>query len=150
MKLLQAQLRVLGGTICLVKANGRQNVSPDARRLHDHLLHEFRREHLANGSTPRNNENTTLSSLFLIFLQRKRKLIYKELYAAKEIAILERANELDKRRIAHALKNGSTIAKSFVPLPMVVNILNDPQKLVCDAEEVKATTRAFHYAHSCK
>ena len=49
-------------------------------------------------------------------------------------------------RIVDALKGGSTcklFSQPFIPLPMVVNSLDDPSILICDPQGVKDETQKY-------
>ena len=73
-------------------------------------------------------------------------MLYKELYKECTLEIMRRANQEDRRHIANALKGGSTqrlFVDQYVPFPMVVNSLDDPTKLICDPQGVKAETRRY-------
>ncbi|KAF9530624.1 hypothetical protein CPB83DRAFT_763031, partial [Crepidotus variabilis] len=66
-----------------------------------------------------------------------------------------RAKKRDQWRIQQALKGSTKFLNAssfdFIPFPLIVNDLDDPHKLVCDPEGVKATTRAYFerlYDHS--
>ena len=81
-------------------------------------------------------------------------MLYKELYKEHTLEIMLQANQEDRRHIANALKGGSTrklFVDQYVAFPMVVNSLDDPTKLICDPQGVKAETRRYFetlYDHS--
>ena len=86
------------------------------------------------------------------------KILHKSLYAECAKEIILHTKESDKWWMIAALK-GSTKRmvqmSGFVPLPLVLNDLDQPDKLVCDPEGVKATTCKYFeqlYDHSrvCK
>jgi len=91
----------------------------------------------------------------LIFLTNHRKSLHKSLFAEHSKEIMAQAKLADKRKIAFALKGNSTrrLAQNFdyIPLPLAVNDLDDPEKLICSPEGVKATTMEYFrrlYDHS--
>jgi hypothetical protein len=137
-------LRILGGTIRLEKSGADAQVSLKARQMHQ----STHREYLHRES----QHNDDIS--FLIYLQRRRRALYKSLYRERTLEIALRANQEDRRRIFDALRGGSTrklFTQPFVPLPMVVNSLDDPDRLICDPQGVKAETRKYFenlYDHS--
>ena len=95
------------------------------------------------------------SQTLLQFLVGKRRLLHKTLFAERSKEIVQRAKLSAKNQILGALKGGSTkkLIQSypFIPLPLVVNDLDMPQKLICDPEGVKSTTREYFtrlYDHS--
>jgi hypothetical protein len=83
---------------------------------------------------------------FLKHLNRDRQLLHKSLYAERAKEIMLCAKQSDKRRIFMGL-HGSTKkmmhSTNFVPLPFALNDLDNPEKLICDPEGVKATTREY-------
>ena len=91
----------------------------------------------------------------LDFLSKSRKLLHKELFAARAKEVLLQAKQSERRQIAYALRSGSTkrLVQSYeyIPLPLAVNDLDDPGKLVCNPEGVKSITRDYFtrlYDHS--
>jgi hypothetical protein len=125
-----SKLKSLGGAICFEKSNQMIHVSLKAMKYHWN----------ARRDCERNGEN------LLQFLTKNRRALYKSLYAERAKEIVFRAKQSDKRRIAAALR-GSTKkmiqSSHFVPLPFALNNLDEPDKLVCDPEGVKATTREY-------
>ena len=137
-------LRTLGGTIGLEKSDMEAHVSLKARQMHQSLYLEYlHREDQADNDSP-----------FLTYLQRRRRLMYKNLYRERTQEIALRANQEDRMRIVDALRGGSTrklFSQPFIPLPMVVNSLDDPSTLICDPQGVKDETRKYFeklYDHS--
>ena len=137
-------LRTLGGAIRLEKSEMEAHVSLKAR-----LMHQFTYLEYLHREDQVNNDIS-----FLTYLQRRRRLMYKNLYRERTQEIALRANLEDKMRIADALKGGSTrklFSQPFIPLPMVVNSLDDPSILICDPQGVKDETRKYFenlYDHS--
>ena len=90
----------------------------------------------------------------LKILTGNRKALYKTLYAERAKEIVRRAKEADRRQVALALKGSMKKmiqTSTFVPLPFALNDLDNPDKLICDPEGVKATTREYFkrlYDHS--
>jgi len=89
------------------------------------------------------------------FLVKKQRSLYKALFAEKLKEILLRTCLVDRQWIAAALKSSSTQkliqSSEFIPFPLALNDLDDPDKLVCDLEGVKSTTRDYFmrlYDHS--
>jgi hypothetical protein len=123
-------LRSIGGAIRFEKSNQTTHVSPKALECHTKAL----RNRTKSGGSIHDT------------LTRSRKLLHKNLYAETSKEIVHQAKEADKRRIAMALR-GSTKkmiqSSSYVPLPLAVNDLDEPERLICDPEGVKATTREY-------
>lgn len=123
-------LRSIGGAIRFEKSSRTTHVSPKALEHHTKALHN----------------QTKSGGSICDMLTRSRKLLHKNLYAETSKEIVHQAKEADKRRIAMALR-GSTKkmiqSSSYVPLPLAVNDLDEPERLICDPEGVKATTREY-------
>ena len=82
-------------------------------------------------------------------------MLHKLLFAEKSKEIVLRARLGERQRIAAALKGGSTRkliqSSNFVSFPLALNDLDDAEKLVCNPEGVKSTTREYFsrlYDHS--
>ena len=140
-KTIATDLRSIGGAIRYEKSNRTVQVSPKAMKHHEkaRLAYLKSREPGAD---------------ILKILTGNRKALYKTLYAERAKEIVRRAKEADRRQVALALK-GSTKkmiqTSTFVPLPFALNDLDNPDKLICDPEGVKATTREYFkrlYDHS--
>ena len=91
----------------------------------------------------------------LQFLAKRRRALHKSLFAERSKEIVLQAKLFDRNQISAALKGGSTkkLVQSypFILLPLVVNDLDSPEKLICDPEGVKMTTRDYFtrlYDHS--
>jgi hypothetical protein len=133
-------LQTIGGAIFFERSKRTVHISPKAMQYHMRAIHDHQR------SGDRSN--------LLQFLIKRRRILHKSLYAERAKEIILRAKESDKRRMIAALK-GSTKrmvqTSGFVPLPLALNDLDQPDKLVCDPEGVKATTRKYFeqlYDHS--
>ena len=92
---------------------------------------------------------------FVQYLTRKRRRLYKSLFAERSKEIMLQVRVGDRQRIAAALKSGSTQRlvhmSDFIPLPLAINDLDDPERLICDPKGVKSTTRDYFtrlYDHS--
>jgi len=132
-------IRHVGGAIRFEKSNRTVHVSLKAMNHHRNAL-----------------ENSQDSQGLLAFLTNHRKLLHKNLFAERSKEIITRAKLADRRKIAAALKGNSTRRlvqnSDYIPLPLAVNDLDNPEKLVCDPEGVKATTMEYFrrlYDHSC-
>jgi len=139
-KSIVANLRAIGGAIRYERSNRNAHVSPKAIKHHENALAAYLES----------REETNV----LQILNKDRKALHKTLYAERAKEIVLRAKEADKRQISIALR-GSTKkmiqTSTFVPLPFALNDLDDPDKLVCDPEGVKETTRKYFtrlYDHS--
>jgi len=134
-------LKHVGGAICFEKSGRIARVSLKARDLHMHALGDFARE---------------VSNIpFVQYLTRKHKRLYKLLFAERLKEIILQARIGDRQRIAAALKSSLTQKfvhlSDFIPFPLAINDLDDPERLVCDPEGVKSTTRDYFtrlYDHS--
>ncbi len=135
-QIIVCQIRTIGATILFEKSNQTHHVSDRAKRYHSKALRAHEISILCPDSC----------SSFLQYLHRERKVLHKALYAEKAKEIMLRARNSDRRRISMAL-NGSTKkmlqSTNFVPLPFALNDLDDPEKLVCDPQGIKATTREY-------
>ncbi|KIJ95502.1 hypothetical protein K443DRAFT_11320, partial [Laccaria amethystina LaAM-08-1] len=136
------ELRAVGGAIHLEKFGQTARISLKATHVYHLAAAEFQ---LDPGS----------SETLLHFLTRRRRLLHKRLFAERSKEIILRAKLFSKNQIYMALRGGSTkkLVQSypFIPLPLVVNDLDSPQKLICDPEGVKSTTRKYFtrlYDHS--
>jgi hypothetical protein len=136
------ELRAVGGAIRLKKFGQTARISLKATHVYRLAAAEFQ---LDPGS----------SETLLHFLTRRRRLLHKRLFAERSKEIILRAKLFSKNQIYTALRGGSTkkLVQSypFIPLPLVVNDLDSPQKLICDPEGVKSTTRKYFtrlYDHS--
>jgi len=136
-KSIVLKIRHVGGAIRFERSNRTAHVSLKAMRHHSDALAS------SHSQTP------------LIFLTNHRKSLHKSLFAEHSKEIMAQAKLADKRKIAFALKGNSTrrLAQNFdyIPLPLAVNDLDDPEKLICSPEGVKATTMEYFrrlYDHS--
>jgi hypothetical protein len=91
----------------------------------------------------------------ITILTNSRKLLHKRLFAERSKEIMTWAKLLDKRKITAVLLGNSTrkLAQNYdyVPLPLVIDELDNPEKLICDPEQVKSTTMEYFkrlYDHS--
>ena len=137
-KTIVAAIRTIGGAIRYERSNHTAHVSPRAMKHHKSAL-----------ASRQSHEDDLLQ-----VLSRERKILHKTLYAEQAKEVTLRAKQTDKRQIFMALR-GSTKkmvqASNFVPLPFALNDLDDPEKLICDPEGVKETTRKYFtrlYDHS--
>lgn len=128
-----ADVRHIGGAIRFEKSNRTVHVSLKAMKHHSCAINEL----------AVSQDDCTL----IYYLIRKRRILHKSLFSERAEEIVCRAKEADKQRIAYALKSGSTKklvqATNYIPLPLAVNDLDDPVKLVCGPDGVKATTREY-------
>lgn len=136
-KSIVLDIRLVGGAIRFERSGRTAHISLKAMRFHSNAL---ARSH---------------SQTLLIFLTNHRKSLHKQLFAERSKEIMARARLADRRKIAFALKGNSTrrLAQSFdyIPLPLAVNDLDNPEKLICSPEGVKATTMEYFrrlYDHS--
>jgi len=134
-------LKHVGGAIRFEKLGCIARVSLKVRDLHMCALGDFAHE---ASDIP-----------FVQYLTRKRKQLYKSLFAERSKEIILWARIGDRQRIAATLKSGSTWKfvhlSDFIPFPLAINDLDDPERLVCDPEGVKSTTRDYFtrlYDHS--
>ncbi|KAF8157252.1 hypothetical protein B0H34DRAFT_675560 [Crassisporium funariophilum] len=122
-----SQMRTIGGAIRFEKSCRVVLVSPKAMKHHAKAMSQ---------------NHTDLLQHF----NKSRRALNKSLYTERAKEIIARAKASDKWQIASALR-GSTKkminASNFVPLPFALNDLDQPDKLVCDPEGVKATTREY-------
>ena len=133
-------IRTIGGVIYFKRSGCTVHISPKAMQYHVH--------------TTCDHQRSEDRSSMLQFLIKQWRILHKSLYAehAKEIILC--AKESDKRRIFAALKGstkGMVQTSDFVPLPLTLNDLDQPEKLVCDPEGVKTTTCKYFehlYDHS--
>ena len=130
----------VGGAIYFERSGCTVHISPKAMQYHT--------------CATRNHQRSEDRSTLLQFLVKQWRILHKSLYAERAKEIILCAKESDKRRVTTALK-GSTKrmirTSDFVPLPFALNDLDQPEKLVCDPEGVKATTREYFkrlYDHS--
>jgi hypothetical protein len=125
-----SNIRHVGGAIYFGKSDGSAHVSLKAMKLHSNAL---------RSSSPSNSVHHILT--------KNRKTLHKQLFAEHAKEIMARAKVSDKRKITAALMGNSTrkLAHNFdyVPLPLAVNDLNNPDRLVCNPEEVKRTTMDY-------
>ena len=135
-------IRTAGGAIHFERSGRTVHISLKAMQYHTRAVHDHQR-----------SEDRVRSNL-LKFLIQKRRTLHKSLYVERAKEIILRAKESDRRRMTAALK-GSTKrmvqTSKFVPLPLALNDLDQPDKLVCDPEGVKAITRKYFeqlYDHS--
>jgi hypothetical protein len=91
----------------------------------------------------------------LTFLTNHRKLLHKKLFAECSKEIMACAKLADQRKIATVLKSSSTKSLvqglGYIPLPLAVNDIDDPEKLVCSPQAVKAMMMEYFrrlYDHS--
>ena len=136
-KSIVLEIRLVGGAIRFERSGRTAQISLKAMRFHSNAL---ARSHLQN---------------LLILLTNHRKSLHKQLFAERSKEIMARARLADRRKIALALKGNSTrrLAQNFdyIPLPLAVNDLDNPEKLICNPEGVKATTMEYFrrlYDHS--
>jgi hypothetical protein len=141
-KTIVASIRTIGGAIRFEKSNRTVHVSPKAMKHHA--------DKLRLASSIQSQERPNLLQAFSM----DRKILHKTLYAERAKEIVSRAKQADKRQIFMALR-GSTKkmvnTSDFVPLPFALNDLDNPERLVCDPEGVKETTRKYFtrlYDHS--
>ena len=130
---LVISLHTLGGAIRLEKSEMEVHVSLKVRLMHQFTYLEYLHQE--------DQVNDDIS--FLTYLQRRCCLMYKNLYREHTQEIALQANLEDKMRIVDALKGGSTrkfFSQPFIPLPMVINSLDDPSILICDPQGVKDET----------
>ena len=134
-------LKHVGGAIHFEKLGHIARVSLKVRDLHMHALGDFARE---ASDIP-----------FVQYLTRKCKRLYKSLFAERSKEIILQACIGDRQQIAATLKSSSTWKfvhlSDFIPFPLAINNLDDPERLVCDPEGVKSTTRDYFtrlYDHS--
>ena len=135
-------LHTIGGAIRFEKSGRTAHISLKATHVYCCAASDFR---CNQGST----------DTLLQFLTKERRLLHKRLFTERSKEIILRAKFSDKSRISAALKGGSTknLVQSypFIPLPLVVNDVDDPEKLICDPEGVKSSTREYFtrlYDHS--
>lgn len=144
-------MKAIGGAIRLEKSELTVHVSLKAERLHMSLHQVYIRNSADSNSRPGVHD---MPISYLVFLQRKRRALYKDLYTEQSREIIDRAKKADWRKIVDALMGNSTkklFAKSFIPFPLIVNDLDIPTKLVGNPEGVKSTTRKYFeklYDHS--
>ena len=136
-----ADIKLVGGAIHFEKSNCMARVLLKAKDLHTHALHDFSQE----------TSNSTLTK----YLAMKHRCFYKSLFAERSREILLQAHLRDKQQITAALRGGSTQklvqSADFIPFPLALNDLDNPDKLICDAEGVKSMTRDYFtrlYDHS--
>jgi len=136
------ELRAVGGAIRFEKSGHTAHISLKVTHVYRCAAVNFERD--------RGSFETLLQSLV-----GKRRLLHKTLFAERSKEIVQRAKLFAKNQILTALKGGSTkkLVQSypFIPLPLVVNDLDSPQKLICDPEGVKSTMREYFtrlYDHS--
>ena len=86
-------------------------------------------------------ENSQNAQDVLAFLIIRRKLLHKNLFAERSKEIITWVKLAGKRKIAAALKGNLTRKlvqnSDYIPLPLAVNDLDSPEKLVCSPEGVK-------------
>jgi hypothetical protein len=140
-KVIVSDIRRVGGAIRFENSDRLACVSLKAKDLHASALRDFSRE----------RPDVT----FVQYLKLLRRQLHKLLFAEKSKEVLLRARLGERLRIAAALKGGSTRkliqSSSFISFPLALNDLDDPEKLVCDPEGVKSTTREYFsrlYDHS--
>jgi hypothetical protein len=133
-----SNIRHVGGAIRREKSDGLVHVSLKALKHHSDAL-----------------KNSSPSNSVLHILTKHRKALHKRLFAECAKETIARAKLLDKRKITAALMGNSTrkLAQNFdyVPLPLAVNDLDNPDRLICNPTEVKTTTMAYFqklYDHS--
>ncbi|KDR65176.1 hypothetical protein GALMADRAFT_162465 [Galerina marginata CBS 339.88] len=128
------ELRAIGGAI-------RFERSTQAIHLSSKAL-----EHYKKAARSHQKSKSGGSQSIHNILTHSRKSLHKILYAETSKEIVQQAKEADKRRITMALR-GSTKkmiqSSSYVPLPLAVNDLDEPEKLICNPDGVKATTRQY-------
>lgn len=141
-KTIVASIRTIGGAIRFEKSCRTAHVSPKALKYHEDKLGLI------------TMQSRGQPSLLLKVFSTDRRALHKTLYAERAKEIVSRAKQADKRQVFMALR-GSTKkmvqASDFVPLPFALNDLDDPERLVCDPEGVKETTRKYFtrlYDHS--
>jgi hypothetical protein len=132
----------IGSVICFEKSGHMAHISLKAVHAHRCAVADF-------------NHDGGPDETLLQFLVKRRRVLHKSLFAESSKEIILRAKLSDKNQISAALKGGSTkkLVQSypFIPLPHVVNDLDSPEKLICDPEGVKTTTREYFtrlYDHS--
>jgi hypothetical protein len=140
-KVTNAKIKGLVCDICTAgraihfKRSGRTvHILPKAMQYHTHAVHDHRR-----------SEDRIRSNL-LKFLIQQRWILHKSLYVERAKEIILHAKESDKQRMIAALKGstkGMVQMSEFVLLPFALNDLDQPEKLICDPEGVKATTRKY-------
>ena len=134
-KKIVAEIHTIGGAIRYEKSNRTAHVSPKTMRYHQDALWALLTRH---------EDVNNLTQI----LSRQRRALHKALYAERAKEIVTRAKQADKRQIFMALK-GSTkkmiqaSVTDFIPLPYALVDLDNPEKLICDPEGVKATTREY-------
>ena len=133
-----SNIRHIGGAIRFEKSHRTAHVSFKAMNLHYDAL-----------------ARSSLSLSVLHLLTNDRKTSHKLLFAERSKEIMTRAKIRDRRKIAAALMGNSTrkLVQNFeyIPLPLAVNDLDNPEKLVCSPEAVKSMTMEYFkrlYDHS--
>lgn len=133
-----SNIRHVGGAIRFEKSDGVAHVSRKAMKHHSDAT-----------------ENSSPSNSILHLLNKSRKTLHKQLFSERAKEIIARAKLSDKKKITAALIGNSTrkLAQSFdyIPLPLAVNDLDNPDRLVCNPKEVKTTTMNYFkklYDHS--
>jgi len=133
-----SNIRHIGGAIQYEKSDGVAHVLRKAMKHHSDAT-----------------ENSSPSNSILHLLNKSRKTLHKQLFSERAKEIIARAKLSDKKKITAALIGNSTrkLAQSFdyIPLPLAVNDLDNPDRLVCNPKEVKTTTMNYFkklYDHS--
>ena len=141
-KEIVSMLHAIGGAIRFEKSGCTAHISLKATHVYRCAVLDFERHQRPAGT-------------LLQFLAKKRRLLHKNFFAERSKEILLRAKLSDKNQIFATLRGGSTkrLVQSFpfIPLPLVVNDVDDAEKLICDPEGVKSTTRKYFmklYDHS--
>ena len=141
-KSIVGQLHAIGGAIRFEKLGQTAHISLKVTHVYRCVVMDFGRD---QGS----------ADMLLQLLAKRRRLLHKSLFVEHSKEIILRAKLLDKNQISTALRGGSTkkLVQSFpfIPLPLVMNDIDSPEKLICDPEGVKSMTRKYFtrlYNHS--
>ncbi|KAG6852626.1 hypothetical protein C0991_010345 [Blastosporella zonata] len=89
-----------------------------------------------------------ITSSLTEFLIDTRRLLYKDLYAAKKTEIWERARRKDRGRVTSVLAGGSSkkllaASTSFIPLPTAINSTSNPGAIVTNPASIAEETRLY-------
>ena len=138
---IACDIHLIGGAIHFEKLNCLAQLSPRALAIYNHA------------AVDHTQSDRSLSLLQCLTLQRK--MLSKALFAERSKEIIRRAKQEDRKRITNALKGGSMRkliqTDEFIPFPLAVNDLDQPERLVCNPEGVKKTTQEYFrwlYDHS--
>ena len=131
-------IRYVGGAIRFEKSNRTTNISRKALKFHQNAL-----------------ACSLTSQDILTSLISCRKALHKRLFAKRSKEISSRAKLSDQRKMSAALRGNSTKklvhGYNYIPLPLAVNDIDNPEKLICSPEGVKSMTKEYFrrlYDHS--